>query len=116
MRVPQGDRPALPLMLLLQLQPPVPHAPYINSESYRRQPAQMEHRGLQLHTVFLHMQSLKTFRFLECARVQDSAAASGRCSNQGVAHHGIKGPVALEEVHGAAVGVQDLQQLPLQQR
>ena len=32
-----------------------------------------------------------------------------------VAHHGIEGPVALEQVHGAAVGVQDLQQLPLQQ-
>ena len=33
-----------------------------------------------------------------------------------VAHHSIEGPVALEQVHGAAVGVQDLQQLPLQQR
>ena len=80
MGVPQGDRPALPLMLLLQLQPPVPHAPYINSESYRRQPAQMEHRGLHLHTVFLHMQSLKTFRswsvleFRTAQRHQDAAA------------------------------------------
>ena len=53
--VPQCDHPALPLMLLLQLQPPVPHVPDTSSESHYRRPAQMEHRVFHLHTVLYNM-------------------------------------------------------------
>ena len=51
----QCARPALLLMLLLQLQPPALHASDANSESHHRKLAQMAHRGLHLHT---DMQSL----------------------------------------------------------
>ena len=67
--VPQCGRPALPLMLLLQLQPPVPHGPDTSSES-QQMACPDGAQGVSLgHSVVTHsMQSLRIFQYLECAQ------------------------------------------------